>query len=121
MNYSVEYMAALLTHFATTRTRRRSTSTKRARWASRVGVPDVNESFGEYAPSTSKEKTILFGMAAVRNVGEALVEKIVSEREANGQYVSIYDLLRRVDTAVLKTTAARWSHSSKPAPSTRSA
>jgi DNA polymerase-3 subunit alpha len=66
-----------------------------------VGVPDVNESFAEYAPSSSQENTILFGMAAVRNVGEALVEKIVSEREANGRFTSIYDFVRRVDPAVL--------------------
>jgi len=66
-----------------------------------VGVPDVNESFAEYAPSLIKDRTILFGMAAVRNVGEALVEKIVSEREVGGPYQSIYDFVRRVDPMVL--------------------
>ena len=48
-----------------------------------------------------RTSTILFGLAAVRNVGEALVEKIVSEREANGQFSSIYDFVRRVDPMVL--------------------
>ena len=38
-----------------------------------IGVPDVNESFAEYTPSASQDNVILFGMAAVRNVGEALV------------------------------------------------
>ena len=66
-----------------------------------VGVPDVNESFAEYAPSLSQDRTILFGLAAVRNVGEALVDKIVSEREANGRFTSIYDFVRRVDPVVL--------------------
>jgi len=40
------------------------------------------------------------GMAAVRNVGDSLVEKIVSEREANGHYATIYDFVRRVDPAL---------------------
>jgi DNA polymerase-3 subunit alpha len=67
----------------------------------KVGVPDVNESFGEYAPSLRQDSTILFGMSAVRNVGDALVEKIVHEREAGGPYLSVYDFVRRVDPAVL--------------------
>jgi DNA polymerase-3 subunit alpha len=66
-----------------------------------VGVPDVNESFAEYAPSRTQNLTILFGMAAVRNVGEALVEKIASERDAGGPFTSVYDFVRRVDPAVL--------------------
>ena len=101
VNYSVEYMAALLTSFRDDKDKASVYLNEARQMGITVGVPDVNESFGEYAPSTSKEKTILFGMAAVRNVGEALVEKIVSEREANGQYVSIYDFVRRVDPAVL--------------------
>jgi DNA polymerase-3 subunit alpha len=40
-------------------------------------------------------------LAAVRNVGEALVEKIVRERESNGPFESIYDFVRRVDPVVL--------------------
>jgi DNA polymerase-3 subunit alpha len=37
----------------------------------------------------------------VRNVGEALVDKIVSEREAHGRFTSVYDFARRVDPVVL--------------------
>jgi DNA polymerase-3 subunit alpha len=61
----------------------------------------VNESFAEYTPSASQENVILFGMAAVRNVGEALVDKIVAERERGGPFASVYDFARRVDPAVL--------------------
>jgi DNA polymerase-3 subunit alpha len=49
----------------------------------------------------SAGNTILFGMAAVRNVGEALVEKIVAEREAKGPFSDVYDFVRRVDPMVL--------------------
>ena len=44
---------------------------------------------------------ILFGLSAVRNVGEGLVEHIVSEREENGPYADFYDFCERVDTEVL--------------------
>ncbi len=44
---------------------------------------------------------IVFGLAAVRNVGEGLVERIVAERESGGPFADIYDFCRRVDPAVL--------------------
>ena len=44
---------------------------------------------------------IVFGLAAVRNVGEGLVERIVADRTANGPFVDIYDFCRRVDPVVL--------------------
>jgi DNA polymerase-3 subunit alpha len=101
VNYPVEYMAALLTSFRDDKDKASVYLNEARQMGITVGVPDVNESFGEYTPSTSKENTILFGMAAVRNVGESLVEKIVGEREANGRFASIYDFVRRVDPAVL--------------------
>jgi len=101
VNYPVEYMAALLTSFRDDKDKAAVYLNEARQMGITVGVPDVNESFAEYAPSLSQEQTILFGLAAVRNVGEALVEKIVSEREANGRFASIYDFVRRVDPMVL--------------------
>jgi DNA polymerase-3 subunit alpha len=100
-NYSVEYMAALLTSFRDDKDKASVYLNEARQMGITVGVPDVNESFGEYAPSLTQHQTILFGMAAVRNVGEALVDKIVTEREANGRFSSIYDFIRRVDPVVL--------------------
>jgi DNA polymerase-3 subunit alpha len=100
-NYPVEYMAALLTSFRDDKDKASIYLNEARQMGISVGVPDVNESFAEYAPSLSQDKTILFGMAAVRNVGEALVDKIVAERESGGQFTSVYDFVRRVDPAVL--------------------
>ena len=94
-------MSALLTSFRDDKDKASIYLNEARQMGITVGVPDVNESFAEYAPSLSQENTILFGMAAVRNVGEALVDKIVSEREAGGQFASVYDFVRRVDPAVL--------------------
>ena len=100
-NYPVEYMAALLTSFSDDKDKAAAYLNEARQMGITVGVPDVNQSFAEYAPSLTSENTILFGMAAVRNVGDALVDKIVKEREANGEFTSVYDFCRRVDPAVL--------------------
>jgi DNA polymerase-3 subunit alpha len=100
-NYPVEYMAALLTSFRDDKDKASIYLNEARQMGITIGVPDVNESIGEYAPSLSQKDTILFGLAAVRNVGEALVEKIVHERESGGRFASIYDFIRRVDPVVL--------------------
>jgi DNA polymerase-3 subunit alpha len=43
----------------------------------------------------------VFGLSAVRNVGEGLVSHIVAERDAHGAYADFYDFCQRVDASVL--------------------
>ncbi len=100
-NYPVEYMAALLTSFREDKDKSALYLNEARQMGITVAVPDVNESFSDYAPSARADSTILFGMAAVRNVGESLVERIVDERDARGPFASVYDFVRRVDPIVL--------------------
>ena len=100
-NYPVEYMAALLTSFRDDKDKAAVYLNEARQMGITVGVPDVNQSVAEYAPSLAHESTIVFGLAAVRNVGAALVDKIVLEREAAGPFASVYDFVRRVDPVVL--------------------
>ncbi|MGH9020072.1 MAG: DNA polymerase III subunit alpha [Acidimicrobiales bacterium] len=100
-NYPVEYMAALLTSFREDKDKTAVYLNEARQMGITVAVPDVNQSIADYAPSTTEERTILFGMAAVRNVGESLVDKIVAERAAGGAFASVYDFCRRVDPVVL--------------------
>ncbi len=100
-NYPVEYMAALLTSFRDDKDKAAIYLNEARQMGITVGVPDVNESRADYAPSLADPNRILFGMAAVRNVGEAQVERIVLEREAHGPFTSIYDFVQRVDPLVL--------------------
>ena len=44
---------------------------------------------------------ITFGLSAVRNVGEGLVELLVNERDANGPFGSFHDFVERVPEPVL--------------------
>lgn len=62
----------------------------------KVVNPDVNQSFVEFA-IVPNEKTIRFGMAAVKGVGTGAVEEILRARE-DGEFVSIADFAKRVST-----------------------
>lgn len=56
--------------------------------------PDVNESMQNFTVAGSK---IRFGLAAVKNVGQAAIEAIVAARTAEGPFTSLPDFVRRVD------------------------
>lgn len=62
-----------------------------------VLAPDINQSFVEFAV-VPNEKTIRFGMAAVKGVGTGAVEEILRTRDADGPFTSISDFARRVST-----------------------
>jgi DNA polymerase III subunit alpha len=57
--------------------------------------PDVNASAYDFA--AAGDKTIRYGLGAVRGVGEQAVETVVAERLANGPYTSLSELCRRID------------------------
>ena len=44
---------------------------------------------------------ITFGLSAVRNVGEGLVELLIAERDENGPFTSFHDFVERVPEPVL--------------------
>jgi DNA polymerase-3 subunit alpha len=56
--------------------------------------PDINESYKDFAVRGSQ---IRFGLAAVKNVGDAAVEAILMEREERGRFKSPFDFCKRVD------------------------
>ncbi len=100
-HYPVEYLAALLTSVRDDKDRTAVYLAECRSLGIEVTVPDVNRALADFAPAVDGERTIVFGLAAVRNVGESLVERIVSERAARGPYESVYDFVRRVDPIVL--------------------
>ncbi len=66
-----------------------------------VLAPDVNHSGWKFSAERveSGELGILFGLGAVKTVGEGAVEAIVREREKRGPYRDIFDFCARIDTA----------------------
>jgi len=57
--------------------------------------PSVNDS--QYYFSVADDETILYGLGAIKGVGQGAVDAIISEREANGQFASLNEFCRRVD------------------------
>lgn len=57
--------------------------------------PDVNESRQKF--SVNKDGAIRFGLAAIKGMGTAAAEEIISEREKNGPFKSVFDLVQRVN------------------------
>jgi DNA polymerase-3 subunit alpha len=63
--------------------------------ALRLVAPNINRS--EHAFSVADEHTILYGLGAIKGVGRAAVETIISERKSNGPYNGLAEFCRRVD------------------------
>ncbi|PID42759.1 MAG: DNA polymerase III subunit alpha [Proteobacteria bacterium] len=56
--------------------------------------PDVNASFKDF---TVQDNKIRFGLAAVKNVGEAALDSVIEEREKSGSFTSLSNFCNRVD------------------------
>ena len=55
--------------------------------------PSINESFSKFTVENCK---IRFGMGSIKNVGTAVIDDIVKEREDNGKFESFTDFCERV-------------------------
>lgn len=94
-HYPVEYLSALLSSVAGDQEKTQAYIEEALKYGIKVLPPDINKSYLEYAPDG---KNIRFGLASIKQVGEAVIEEIIKEREANGNYKSIYDYIKRLDT-----------------------
>ena len=61
-----------------------------------VHSPDINASIYQF--SVMDSNTVLYGLGAIKGVGEAALEGIIQEREANGKFADLYDFCRRNDS-----------------------
>jgi len=96
-NYPVEYMAALLTSVKDDKDRSAVYLNECRRMAIKVLPPDVNESDATFTP---RGGDIRFGLTAIRNVGENVVNSVVAARKAKGRFADFSDFLRKVDAVV---------------------
>ena len=97
-HHPVEYLAALLTSVKDDKDKTAVYLSECRALGIKVLVPDVNLSASDF---TARDGAIPFGLSAIRNVGEGLVERIVAEREAGGPFADFYDFCQRVDPMVL--------------------
>ncbi len=114
-NYPVEYMAGLLSN-EINNTDKISTFVGECK---RMGIPilppDVNRSSLKFSPETWEGpqrpedrgaeaaptlNAIRYGLAAIKNVGQGAMELAISEREERGEFATVEDFCRRLDSRI---------------------
>ncbi len=60
--------------------------------------PSINESFNKF---TVKDNKIRYGLGSIKNVGTAVVDELVGERDTNGKFVSFTDFCERMNSLAI--------------------
>ncbi|ULQ54415.1 DNA polymerase III subunit alpha [Flavihumibacter fluvii] len=107
-HYPSEYMAAVLNNAGSI-----EKITFFMEECKRMGLnvlgPDINESHKGFA--VNKAGAIRFGLGGLKGVGEAAVDSLIGEREKNGPYLSVFDMIKRINQrAVNKKTLESLAH-----------
>ena len=63
--------------------------------------PNINRSEAEFAVHG---KEVLFGLRALKNLGEAAMRAIIEDRQVNGAYSNIFQFCSRVDSSAVNKT-----------------
>jgi len=98
-NYPAEYMAAVLSRNISDIKKITTFMDETRRMGMDVLGPDVNESNVKF--TVNKDGNVRFGLGAIKGVGESAVLQLIEEREKNGLYKDIYDLVERVNLNAL--------------------
>lgn len=94
-NYPAEYMASVLTHNQNNNDKIGFFMEECRNQGIKVLGPDVNESDQHFVVNQIGE--IRFGMGAIKGTGEAAVQAIIEERDANGKFTDVFDFASRVN------------------------
>ena len=97
-HYPAEFIAALLTSVGDDRDKLGGYLVEARRMGVTVLPPDINESDLYF---TAVGDDVRFGLGSIKNVGEAVVSHITTERSAGGDYTSVKDFLDRVPLPAL--------------------
>lgn len=97
VHYPVEFMAALIAQNIGDREKTTAYIQEAKTMGINVGTVDINLSDIRVAPDYSKKSghEILFGLSGVKSVSETMATVIIKERDANGDYKSVQDLIER--------------------------
>lgn len=94
-HYPAEFMAAVLSHNLSQIEKVSIFMDECKRMGIPVLTPDVNESLDRFA--VNKKGEIRFAMSAIKGVGDAAVNTIITERKENGTFTDIYDFFKRAN------------------------
>jgi DNA-directed DNA polymerase III PolC len=104
-NYPVEYMAALLTSNSEDQDKVKKYIANCLSSGIEVEPPDINRSEVGFTPLTPEERKIIFGLSAVKNLGEGAIKCILKARNKGGAFKSLADLCDRVDLRTVNSRA----------------
>ena len=101
-NYPVEFLAASMTLDIHNTDKLNTFRQELDRMGIGLLSPDINASQAAFSVEISGEadkqtRAIRYALAAIKNVGEAAMHGLVSEREQHGRFESVIDIARRID------------------------
>ena len=97
-NFPVEFMAAVLTSEKTDIERIALLIDECKRMKIEVLPPNINERLKNFTVVGEKKNKIRFGLLAIKNVGENVIDAIAEEKKNKGKFESIANFLERVDS-----------------------
>jgi DNA polymerase-3 subunit alpha len=92
--YPVEFMAALLTSVIDNSGKVSEYIYSCKTMGIKILPPDINHGVAGFSVNGD---SIVYGLASIKSVGWPVIEAIVGERNANGEFADIYDFLNRLD------------------------
>ncbi|MDE7338223.1 MAG: DNA polymerase III subunit alpha, partial [Bacteroidales bacterium] len=98
-HYPAEFMASVLTNNLSDITKISFYMEECRRMKINILGPDVNESFTGF--TVNKDGAIRFGLSGIKNVGTAVVDLLVKERNENGPYKDVMNFVQRSDLRAL--------------------
>jgi len=96
-HFPVEFMASLLTSEKTDVDRIAVLIDECKKMGIEVLPPNINESLKNFTVVPGKRQ-IRFGLLAIKNVGENIIDCIVEEKKKNGPFQSIEDFMQRINS-----------------------
>lgn len=100
-HYPVEFMAGLLSNEINNTEKISVLVAECKRMGISILPPDVNRSSLKFTPEEHDRKmAIRYGLAAIKNVGEAAMEMSILEREREGEFKSLEDFCGRIGTRI---------------------
>ena len=99
-NYTVEYMAALMTSVVGNKEKQALYLSDCRKLNLEVLPPSVNYSGVDF--EVINKDSIIFGLSAIGGIGLSIADSIVDCRDHDKPYTSLYDFYRRCDPSVLK-------------------
>ncbi|MCC6932963.1 MAG: DNA polymerase III subunit alpha [Deltaproteobacteria bacterium] len=118
-HYAPYFMAALMTHEMTDTDKTLKNINECRKLQIKIIPPNVNTESAQFGVEKGR---ITFGLAAIKNVGEKAVDRIIEKRNLSGKFKGLYDFCRRVDGNLLnrrllenfiKAGAFDWSNLSR--------